>query len=208
MIAALPRPITASARPLQTGSTMAIKATIFKAQINLADMDRQVYADIAVTIARHPSETDERMMVRALALALGWPANTNEGTLELAKDMWDVDEPALWHKNYSDEILHWVDVGQPDDKRVMKACGRARQVSVWAFQNSTPIWWEGMVNKVSRASNLTVWQVPTEQSQALAAMAQRSMQLQMTVQDGTVWVNDGTHNVEITPQALRTGTAK
>jgi uncharacterized protein YaeQ len=208
MIAALPRPTTASARPLQTGSTMAIKATIFKAQINLADMDRQVYADIAVTIARHPSETDERMMVRALALALGWPANTNEGTLELAKDMWDVDEPALWHKNYSDEILHWVDVGQPDDKRVMKACGRARQVSVWAFQNSTPIWWEGMVNKVSRASNLTVWQVPTEQSQALAAMAQRSMQLQMTVQDGTAWVNDGTHNVEITPQALRTGTAK
>jgi uncharacterized protein YaeQ len=208
MIAALPRPTTASARPLQTGSTMAIKATIFKAQINLADMDRQVYADIAVTIARHPSETDERMMVRALALALGWPANTNEGTLELAKDMWDVDEPALWHKNYSDEILHWVDVGQPDDKRVMKACGRARQVSVWAFQNSTPIWWEGMVNKVSRASNLTVWQVPTEQSQALAAMAQRSMQLQMTVQDGTVWVNDGNHNVEITPQALRTGTAK
>jgi uncharacterized protein YaeQ len=119
-----------------------------------------------------------------------------------------VDEPALWHKNYSDEILHWVDVGQPDDKRVMKACGRARQVTVWAFQNSTPIWWEGMVNKVSRASNLTVWQVPTEQSQALAAMAQRSMQLQMTVQDGTVWVNDGNHNVEITPQALRTGTAK
>jgi uncharacterized protein YaeQ len=193
---------------LQTGSTMAIKATIYKAQINLADMDRNVYADIAVTIARHPSETDERMMVRALALALGWPTNTNEGTLELAKDMWDADEPALWHKNYSDEILHWVDVGQPDDKRVMKACGRARQVSVWAFQNSTPIWWEGLVNKVSRATNLTVWQVPTEQSQALAAVAQRSMQLQMTVQDGTVWVNDGTHNVEITPQALRTGTAK
>jgi uncharacterized protein YaeQ len=193
---------------LQPGSAMAIKATIFKAQINLADMDRNVYADIAVTIARHPSETDERMMIRALALALGWPTHTNEGTLELAKDMWDVDEPALWHKNYSDEILHWVDVGQPDDKRVMKACGRARQVTVWAFQNSTPIWWESIVNKVSRASNLTVWQVPTEQSQALAALAQRSMQLQMTVQDGTVWVNDGNHNVEITPQALRTGTAK
>ncbi len=193
---------------LQTGSAMAIKATIYKAQINLADMDRNVYADIAVTIARHPSETDERMMIRALALALGWPADTHEGTLELAKDMWDPDEPALWHKNYSDEILHWVDVGQPDDKRLMKASGRARLVSVWAFQSSTPIWWEGLVNKVSRATNLTVWQVPTEQSQALAALAQRSMQLQMTVQDGTVWVNDGTHNVEITPQALRTGSAK
>ncbi len=192
---------------LQTGSAMAIKATIYKAQINLADMDRNVYADIAVTIARHPSETDERMMVRVLALTLGWPADTNEGTLELAKDMWEPDEPALWHKNFSDEILHWVEVGQPDDKRLMKASGRARAVSVWAFQSSTPIWWDGLVNKVSRAQNLTVWQLPTEQSQALSALAQRSMQLQVTVQDGTVWVNDGTHNIELTPQALRSASA-
>ena len=182
---------------------MALKATIYKAQINLADMDRNVYVDTALTIARHPSETDERMMIRVLALALGWPSNTNEGTLELAKDMWDVDEPALWHKNFSDEILHWVDVGQPDDKRLMKASGRARQVSVWAFQNSTPIWWEGMVNKVSRASNLTVWMVPTEESQALSKLAQRSMQLQFTVQDGTVWVNDGQTTVEIAPVKLK-----
>lgn len=181
---------------------MALKATIYKAQLQLADMDRHVYADPALTIARHPSETDERMMVRVLALALGWPADTNEGTLELAKDMWDPDEPALWHKNFSDEILHWVDVGQPDDKRLMKASGRARSVSVYAFQSSTPIWWDGLVNKVSRASNLTVWQIPTEQSQALAALAQRSMQLQVTVQDGTVWINDGTQTVEITPQRL------
>lgn len=181
---------------------MALKATIYKAQLQLADMDRHVYADPALTIARHPSETDERMMVRVLALALGWPADANEGTLELAKDMWDPDEPALWHKNFSDEILHWVDVGQPDDKRLMKASGRARAVSVYAFQSSTPIWWDGLVNKVSRASNLTVWQIPTEQSQALAALAQRSMQLQVTVQDGTVWINDGTQTVEITPQRL------
>ncbi len=181
---------------------MALKATIYKAQLQLADMDRHVYADPALTIARHPSETDERMMVRVLALALGWPADTNEGTLELAKDMWDPDEPALWHKNFSDEILHWVDVGQPDDKRLMKASGRARAVSVYAFQSSTPIWWDGLVNKVSRASNLTVWQIPTEQSQALAALAQRSMQLQITVQDGTVWVGDGQGSVEITPQRL------
>ncbi|MFN3616931.1 MAG: YaeQ family protein [Aquabacterium sp.] len=181
---------------------MALKATIYKAQLQLADMDRHVYADPALTIARHPSETDERMMVRVLALALGWPADTNEGTLELAKDMWEPDEPALWHKNFSNEILHWVEVGQPDDKRLMKASGRARAVSVYAFQSSTPIWWDGLVNKVSRANNLTVWQIPTEQSQALAALAQRSMQLQVTVQDGTVWINDGTQTVEITPQRL------
>lgn len=182
---------------------MALKATIYKAQINLADMDRHVYAEPAVTIARHPSETDERMMIRVLALALGWPADTSEGTLELAKDMWEPDEPALWHKNFSDEILQWVEVGQPDDKRLMKASGRARQVRVWAFQSSTPIWWDNLANKVSRAQNLQVWQVPTEQSQALATLAQRSMQLQITVQDGTAWVNDGQQTVEITPVCLK-----
>ena len=182
---------------------MAIKATIYKAQLNLADMDRNVYVDTNITIARHPSESDERMMIRVLALALGWPADTSEGTIELAKDMWEPDEPALWQKNYSDEILHWVEVGQPDDKRVMKACGRARRVTVWAFQNSTPIWWDNLTNKVSRANNLTVWQIPTEQSQALGALAQRSMQLQVSVQDGTVWINDGQTTVEITPVKLK-----
>lgn len=181
---------------------MALKATIYKAQIQLADMDRHVYADTAMTIARHPSEADERMMIRVLALALNWPADTSEGTLELAKDMWEPDEPALWHKNFSDEILHWVEVGQPDDKRLMKAAGRARKVSLYAFQSSTPVWWSGIANKLTRAQNLTVWQVPHEQSQALAKLATRSMQLQFTVQDGTVWVNDGEETVEIAPLKL------
>jgi uncharacterized protein YaeQ len=181
---------------------MAIKATIYKAQINLADMDRHVYTEAALTIARHPSESDERMMIRVLALAMGWPADTSEGTLELAKDMWDPDEPALWQKNYSGEILHWVDVGQPDDKRLMKACGRAHKVTLWAFQSSTPVWWDGICNKLTRANRLTIWQVPTEQSQALAKLAQRSMQLQFSVQDGSVWVSDGQESLEISPIKL------
>ena len=181
---------------------MALKATIHKANIQLADMDRNVYTDISVTIARHPSENDERMMIRLLALTLGWPQDTSEGTLEFAKDMWEPDEPALWHKSFSDEILHWVEVGQPDDKRLMKASGRARQVSLWAFQSSTPIWWEGIANKLTRAQNLTVWQVPTEQSQALATLARRSIALQVTVQDGTAWVNDGEQTIEVMPIKL------
>ncbi len=181
---------------------MAIKATIYKAQLQLANMDRNIYCDPALTIARHPSEADERMMIRVLALAMGWPSDTLQGTIELAKDMWDVDEPALWQKNYSGEILHWVDVGQPDDKRLMKASGRAHHVTLWAFQNSTPVWWAAIANKLTRARNLTVWQVPSDQSQALAKLAQRSMQLQVSVQDGTVWVNDGNETVEITPVKL------
>ena len=181
---------------------MALKATIFKVQLQLADMDRNVYADPAMTIARHPSESDERMMIRVLALALCWPADTSSGTLELAKDMWEPDEPALWHKSFSDEIMHWVEVGQPDDKRLMKASGRARKVSLFAFQSSTNVWWNTVANKLTRAQNLTVWQIPTEQSQALATVAKRTMQLQVSIQDGTVWINDGEQTIEITPLKL------
>ena len=181
---------------------MAIKATIYKANLQIADMDRQVYVDHAVTIARHPSETDERMMIRLLALALNLPADTDHGTLELAKDLWDVDEPSLWHKDLTGQIVHWVDVGQPDDKRLIRASGRAERVSVYCFAASTPIWWSGIATKLTRASNIEVWQIQSEQSQALAGLAQRSMQLQLSVQDGTCWLSDGQQSIEITPQLL------
>jgi uncharacterized protein YaeQ len=181
---------------------MAIKATIYKANLQIADMDRSVYVDHAVTIARHPSETDERMMIRLLAMALELPADPNNGTLEFAKDLWDVDEPALWHKDLTGELKHWIEVGQPDDKRLMKASGRADRVSVFGYNNSTPIWWAGIATKITRANNIQVWQIEPSQSQALAALAQRSMQLQVSVQDGAAWIGDGKDSVEITRQLL------
>lgn len=181
---------------------MALKATIYKATIQLADMDRNVYGDHGVTIARHPSETDERMMMRLLAFALNVPADNDNGALEFAKSLWDTDEPDLWQKDLTGQIMQWLEVGQPDDKRLMKASPRAERVTVYSFSHSTPIWWAGIANKVTRARNLAVWQVPAEQSQALAALAQRTMQLQVTVQDGTVWVGDGTRSIEVTPQRL------
>ena len=181
---------------------MAIKATIYKAHLQIADMDRGVYVDHAVTIARHPSETDERMMIRLLALALQLPADTLNGTLEFAKDLWDNDEPALLHKDLTGQIVHWVEVGQPDDKRLLKASGRAGRVSVYSFSHSTPIWWAGIANKVSRANNIEAWQIEAPQSQALAELAQRGMQLQISVQDGTAWIGDGQRSIEITPIRL------
>ena len=181
---------------------MALKATIFKAHLQIADMDRNVYVDHAVTIARHPSETDERMMIRLLALALNLPADTDHGTLELAKDLWETDEPALWHKDLTGEIKHWIDVGQPDDKRLLRASGRADRVSAYSYSASTRIWWAGIANKVARASNIDAWQIEQVQSQALAQLAQRTMQLQLSVQDGTCWLGDGEHSIEITPHRL------
>ncbi|NQW95283.1 MAG: YaeQ family protein [Polaromonas sp.] len=184
---------------------MALKATIYKAQLAIADMDRGVYADHNVIIARHPSEADERMMIRLLAFALNVPADDKNGKLDFAKDLWDVDEAALWHKDYTDQILHWIDVGQPDDKRLMKAAGRAERVTAYSFSSSTAVWWKGIETKLTRASNLVVWQIEAAQSQALAKLAERSMQLQVTVQDGTVWMSTTADSVEITPKRLTAG---
>jgi len=181
---------------------MALKATIYKANLQLADMDRQVYGDHGLTIARHPSETDERMMVRLLAFALNVPASNDHGALEFAKDLWDTDEPSLWRRDLTGQLEHWIDVGQPDDKRLMRASARAAQVSVYGFSTSTPIWWSGIETRITRARNLSVWQLPAEQSQALASLAQRSMQLQVTVQDGAVWVGDAQRSIEVHPQRL------
>ena len=181
---------------------MALKATIHKAQLQLSDMDRGVYGEHFLTIARHPSETDERLMIRLLALALQLPADDLNGTLEFAKDLWDNDEPALLHKDLTGQIVHWVEVGQPDDKRLLKASGRAGRVSVYSFSHSTPIWWAGIAGKVSRANNVEAWQIEAPQSQALAELAQRGMQLQISVQDGTAWIGDGQRSIEITPIRL------
>ena len=182
---------------------MAIKATIYKASIQLSDIDRGVYGDHAVTIARHPSETDERMLIRLLAFALNQPADSDHGALEFAKDMWEADEPGLWQKDFTGGIVHWIEVGQPDERRLLRATSRVERVSVYSFSSSTPVWWKGIESKLTRARNLSVWQIPSEQSQALAGLAQRTMELQVTVQDGGIWVGDGQRSIEVAPLRLR-----
>jgi len=181
---------------------MALKSTIYKAALQIADMDRGVYADHALTLALHPSETEERLMVRLLAFALLAPASTDDGALQFARGLSDTEEPDLWQHDLTGQLMHWVEVGQPDDRRLSKACGKARRVSLFCYASSAPIWWAGVVNKLSRLNNLHVWQLPAEQTRELAGMAQRAMQLQVTVQDGTVWVGNGQSSVEVQPTRL------
>ncbi len=182
---------------------MALKATIHKAQLQISDMDRHVYGEHNLVIARHPSETDERMMIRVLAYALHLPADELRGRLEFTKGLSDVDEPDLWQLDLTGEVVHWIDLGQPDERRIMKAHGRAERVTVISFASSTPVWWGNLEGKLTRAPKLAVWQIAAEQSQALAALAQRSMQLQISIQDGTAYISTATASVEITPQALK-----
>ena len=165
---------------------MALKATIFKAAVQIADTDRNYYQNHVLTLARHPSETDERMMVRLLAFAL----HAHEA-LVFGKGLSTDDEPDLWQKDLTGAIQLWIDVGQPDEKRLRKACGRASQVLVYSYGGSgAAMWREQIAATVERSRNLTVRKVAQDASQAMAKLAQRSMDLSYTIQEGQVWVAD------------------
>jgi uncharacterized protein YaeQ len=181
---------------------MALKATIYRAFLQVADMDRNLYGDHELTIARHPSETDERMMVRLLAFALNVPADADHGALQFAKDMWEPEEPALWQKDLTGQIEHWIEVGQPDERRIMQASSRSRHVSVYTFAPSVAAWWSGARDKLARARNLSVWRLAPAPSHALATLANRSMKLDVTVQEGSVWIGDGDRSVEVAVEKL------
>lgn len=172
---------------------MAIKATIFKAELQIADMDRGYYADHTLTLARHPSETDERMMVRLLAFIV----NASD-TLTFGKGLCVDDEPDLWRKDLTGAIERWIDVGLPDEKWTRKACGRATQVIILNYGGRTAdLWWNQNESKFTRQNNLSIYNLDPVASQALAALAQRTMRLQCTVQDGQIWITDGQDTVHL-----------
>ncbi len=178
---------------------MALKATVFKADLQVADMDRHYYHDHALTLARHPSETDERMMVRVLAFAF----HASEA-LAFTRGLSSDDEPELWQKGLTGEIDLWIELGQPDEKRIRKACNRASQVYVYCYSGrASTIWWDQLHNKVSRFENLKVINLPESAVQTLASMAQRTMRLQCNIQDGQAWVSDQQNSVQIEPEYWR-----
>ena len=182
---------------------MALKSTVFKASLSIADIDHGYYADHALTLARHPSETDERMMMRLVALALQAHRLQSElngdGTLAFGAGLSDPDEPDAWLRDFTGQTRLWVEVGQPEDKPLAKACTKADAVVVYAFSHAAPVWWRGIESKLTRLDKLQVWHVPFETAQGLAALAERSMQLQATVQEGGLILSSATQHVEVTP---------
>lgn len=180
---------------------MALKATIFKATLNIADMDRHYYGDHQLTLARHPSENDERLMVRLLAFAL----NASDA-LAFTKGISTDDEPDLWQKSLSDEIEVWIELGLPDESRLRKACGKAQQVILYTYGGrAVPLWWEKVQGKISRFDNLTIVDLPPEATAALGELADRNMSLQVTIQDGEVGIGNESDRVTITPETLLEG---
>jgi uncharacterized protein YaeQ len=172
---------------------MALKATVHKVQLQIADMDRHYYGEHNLTVARHPSETDERMMVRLLAFA-----RHAHGMLAFGRGVSTGDEPDIWLKDLTGSIELWVQLGQPDEKDLRKACGRAAQVILYTYSgHGASIWWNQVAGKLGALDNLTVVDIDPDSVRQLAALAARNLALSCTIQDGQLWLADGEASVEV-----------
>lgn len=176
---------------------MALKSTIYKIDLQIADMDRHYYASHNLTLARHPSETDERLMVRLIAFIL----YANEA-LSFGKGLSDDDEPDLWQKDLTGAISLWIDVGLPDEREIRKACGRSAQVVVVLYGGRVAdMWWENNSKALLKLNNLTVINLPD--TQEIADAASRGMNISATIQDGQILLGHESGSVEINPVVLK-----
>ncbi|KAF1701441.1 YaeQ family protein [Pseudoxanthomonas suwonensis] len=165
---------------------MALKATVVRVDLQISDMDRHYYAAHSLTLAQHPSETEERLMVRVLAFAL-----YAQERLEFGRGLSTDEDPDLWLRDYTGDVELWIELGQPDESRVRKACNRAAQVVVLNYGGrAADLWWERNEGALSRHRNLTVLDLPAAQLEPLVAMYARGMRLDVQVQDGEVRVLD------------------
>ena len=178
---------------------MALKATVHKIELAVSDMDRGYYARHSLTLARHPSETSERMMVRLLAFAM-----YADEALAYGRGLSADDEPALWKKDLTGNIERWIDVGLPDERELRKACGRARRVVLIAYGGrGVGIWWNANQGALERLTNLDIVDIPVEATQAMANLADRNMQINATLQDGHIWIGNSEQTVLVEPVTLK-----
>ncbi|SHL37565.1 Uncharacterized conserved protein YaeQ, suppresses RfaH defect [Roseovarius litoreus] len=174
---------------------MAQNATIYKVELSVSDMDRHYYETHKLTIARHPSETDERMMLRIVAFAL----NAHEH-LEMTRGLSTDDEPDIWQKSLSGELDVWVTLGLPSDKVVRQSCSKAGRVILYPYGGRTAeIWWDKIKGSTARFDNLQVIGFSEAETGALAKLARRAMKIQVNIQDGEVMVSVGDGMVYLTP---------
>lgn len=168
---------------------MAIKSTVFKVNLQITDIDRDYYHAHSLTLARHPSETNERMLIRIIAFALN-----ASGDLTFTRGLSSDDEPDIWAKTLSGEIELWIDLGQPDEKRIRQACGKAKSVIIYTYnQRSAEIWWQQIKGKLGRFKNLSIINLVVANADNLDEMIERTIDFQCTIQDGQLWLSkDGT----------------
>ena len=160
---------------------MALKPTILKLKIMLSDLDRNLFETLNLTVAQHPSETSERMMVRVLAFCI----NSQE-QLEFGKGLSDADEPDIWAKTLDGRISLWIDVGEPAYDRIKKASSISDSVKIYSFNSKSDAWWSA--EKASFAkSKAEVFQVDWQQTKQLAKLVERNMDFTVTITEGSAY---------------------
>ncbi len=170
---------------------MAPNATIHRVELQVSDMDRHHYAEYNLTLAQHPSETPERLMVRLMTFAL-----FAEDRLEFGRGLSTDEDPDLWQRDYTGDVLLWIDLGQPDESRIRKACGRARQVVVVNYSgNGADIWWSKQAAALSKLKNLTVIDFRPETVALAVELLERNMRLTAMIQDGELQLMNAQHSV-------------
>jgi len=175
---------------------MALKATVYKVELQVADMDRNVYGDYTLTVAQHPSETLQRMMLRLLVFA-----RHADEQLSFTKGLSSTEEPDLWNRHLHGGLAEWIELGQPDEKRLRKAAGLAEQVTIYSYSGSSAeIWWQALQSKAAKIKNLTVLNIAAKTVLALVDLVSKNMQLQCTIQDGVLWLGNGEVTVEVVPE--------
>ena len=177
---------------------MALKPTIFKLRLELADSDRNCFESLSLTLAQHPSETRERLTARLLAYCLN-----REPGLEFSRGLSSTDEPDIWLHNATGEIEHWIEVGQPDATRLRKASGRTRKISLYAFGSGASTWWKVNSSDIATVPNLSVWQFSWDEVGKISTIfTARTMDLNISIVGGTIYLDNGTASFSIAPSTL------
>lgn len=176
---------------------MALKPTIYKFNITISDLDRHYYDTLALTVAQHPSENSERMMARVLAFCF-----EAEETLSFTKGLSTPDEPDAWSKSLDDQLLHWLDVGEPSFDRMKKACRQAAKTSVYSFNTKSDVWWQ-QESKAFAGLPITVYQFPFEQITALTTHLDRTLDITLTISEGTAFCSFADGDVEVPRTVLQ-----
>jgi uncharacterized protein YaeQ len=174
---------------------MALRATVYKAELEVSDLDRSHFRSTSLSLARHPSETEERLLVRLLAFALH-----DDEHLAFGRGISSDDEATIWLHDLTGVIRLWVEVGLPDERVLRRACGRADRVVLYTYGGRTAAqWWDRQAADLARLDNLAVFELPVEVTQALAARADRNLSMQVTIQEGTAWVSLGGETITVQP---------
>ena len=176
---------------------MALSSTIYKFSISLSDLDRNKFETLNLTVAQHPSETAERMMVRVLCYGLH-----AQEFLQFTKGLSTPELPDIWSQSLDGQTLLWLDVGEPNADRIKKATRGADDVWVYSFNSKSDVWWSQEQSKFEPLA-VKVRQFSWGEVVSLAALLERKMDFSLTISGDLLYVATALGECELVLKSLQ-----